>query len=203
MPCWKKRLLDSLPASAGRFFALCFILLPLLALPQAALAGGIETLRAEIGVNEEQLQLAAEFRIELGPRLEEAVMRGVPLHFTLEYELSRPRWYWAPEVLASGALNWRLSYSALTRQYRVTAGGLHRSFATLDEALRAITRVAALPLGSSSLLKPGETYAAAVRLTLDRSQLPKPFQLDALANRDWQADSKVHRWQFALPEAKS
>ena len=168
-----------------------------------ARAGGIETVRAEIASGEEQLLLAAEFRIDLGPRLEEAVTRGVPLYFTLEYELTRPRWYWTPEQLAAGTLAWRLSYSALTRQYRVSVGTLHRGFATLAEALQVIARVGALPIADRAAFKPGEQYAAAVRLTLDRSQLPKPFQLDALANRDWQAESKVHRWQFALPEGRS
>jgi len=193
---------DEARRSFHRRIGACLLFLLLNASLMPAIAGGIETLRAEIQPGEEQLLLAAEFRIELGARLEEAVTRGVPLNFTLEYELTRPRWYWTPEVLASGTLSYRLSFSALTRQYRVSIGSLHRSFTTLAEALQVIARVAALPVAERIAFKPGETYAAAVRLTLDRSQLPKPFQVDALANRDWHAESKVHRWQFALPEGR-
>ena len=38
-----------------------------------------------------------EFDITFSPRLEEAVNRGVPLYFVVEFELARPRWYWFDE----------------------------------------------------------------------------------------------------------
>jgi len=39
-----------------------------------------------------------------------------------------------------------------------------------------------------------EPYVAGVRMRLDVSQLPKPFQLNALASRDWNFGSEWHRW---------
>ena len=48
-------------------------------------------------------------------------------------------------------------------------------------------------------IKAGETYEAAVRLALDRSQLPKPFQVDAITDRDLHVDTKALRWQFIAP----
>ena len=44
------------------------------------------------------------------------------------------------------------------------------------------------------VLSRGSVYAAAVRMRLDVSQLPKPFQLNALASRDWNLSSDWHRW---------
>jgi hypothetical protein len=38
-----------------------------------------------------------------------------------------------------------------------------------------------------------------VRLALDRSQLPKPFQVDAITDRDLQVETTVLRWQFVAP----
>jgi hypothetical protein len=38
-----------------------------------------------------------------------------------------------------------------------------------------------------------------VRLALDRSQLPKPFQVDAIVDRDLQVEAKVLRWQLTAP----
>ena len=109
---------------------------------------------------------------------------------------SRKRWYWVDEYIAGHVINYRLSYNALTRQYRLSVGGLHRSFASLDEALRVLGRVADLPIVDKAAIKPGETYYAALRLALDQSQLPKPFQVDAIASREWQVDARVLRWQF-------
>jgi len=166
------------------------------------LAGSIEPQRAALTAAEEGYTLAAEFAVDLGPRLEEAVTRGVPLMFVLEFDLTHPRWYWPSEHIAARRLEYRLAYNALTRQYRLSAGGLHQNFGTLAEAMRVISRVSDLIVFDKAAVKPGETYSAAVRLALDRSQLPKPLQVDALANRDWQVEAKILRWQFVPGEAK-
>jgi hypothetical protein len=39
-------------------------------------------------------------------------------------------------------------------------------------------------------------YEAAVRLRLDTTQLPKPFQISALTSRDWSLQSDWVRWSF-------
>jgi hypothetical protein len=161
-----------------------------------ALAGSIEPVRANLATADDGYALSAEFAIDLGPRLEEAVSRGVTLHFNLEFTLSRDRWYWIDEHVAGHVVRYRLGYNALTRQYRLSVGALHQSFATLQDALQFLGRVAALPVADRAAIKAGETYEAALRLALDKSQLPKPFQVDAIANRDWQVEAKVLRWQF-------
>lgn len=178
------------------------LLLPLLLLFTAsgALAGSIEPRRAALTPGDEHYALAAEFAITLGNRLEEAVTRGVPLYFNLEFTLDRPRKYWTDEHITTRSLTYRLSFHSLTRQYRLSTGSsLYQNFDTLAEALRIMSRVAALPVVEKVAIKPGETYTAAVRLTLDRGQLPKPFQIDAFTDRDWQVEANTLRWQFIAP----
>jgi hypothetical protein len=180
------------------------LLLAALALAVAGLAyaGSIEPVQADLKPGEDGHVLSAEFTVDLGARLEEAVARGVPLYFNLEFVLERNRWYWLNEQVASITINYRLAYNALTRQYRLSVGGLHQSFTSLAEALRVISRVSALPVADKGVLKPGEGYTAALRLSLDRSQLPKPLQVDAIANSDWQVGTRTMRWQF-VPAAES
>lgn len=161
-----------------------------------ALAGTIEPVRSQLSPSDDGYVLSADFAIDLGPRLEEAVTRGVTLNFRLEFTLSRPRWYWLDEHVAGLVVNYRLSYSALTRQYRISTGGLHRGFDTFDEALRALGRVGALTVAERGAVKLGEKYDVELRLALDKGQLPKPLQVDAIASRDWQVEAKVLRWQF-------
>ncbi len=173
-----------------------WLLLLVLGCSGLARAGMIEPVSAELTAGDESYLLSAEFRIDLGAHLEEAVSRGVPLYFILEFDLTRNRWYWANEHIAGTTINYRLSYAALTRQYRLSRGGLYQSFSTLEEALRMMSRVAALPVVDKSSVKAGEVYQAALRLALDRQQLPKPFQVDAIANRDWQVEAITLRWQF-------
>lgn len=167
----------------------------------AANAGSIEPARAALSPGEDGYTLSAEFAIDLGTRLEDAVARGVPLYFNLEFILERQRKYWVNEHIVSRSLTYRLAYSSLTRQYRLTTGNLHQNFGSLAEALRVVGRIAALPVADREALKNGETYEAAVRLALDRSQLPKPFQVDAITDKGLQVEARVLRWQFTAPLA--
>ncbi|MND05560.1 hypothetical protein D3C83_264280 [compost metagenome] len=40
----------------------------------------------------------------------------------------------------------------------------------------------------------GTSYVAEVRLRLDTSQLPRPFQVSAVGSRDWSVSSDWYRW---------
>lgn len=171
----------------------------LLAVSCAARAGSIEPKRAALIPGEDGYSLSAEFALDLGNRLEDAVARGVPLYFNLEFVLERSRKYWVNEHITTRSLSYRLAYSSLTRQYRLTTGNLHQNFGSLAEAMRVVGRIAALPVLEKDALKAGESYEAAVRLALDRSQLPKPFQVDAITDSALQVDAKVLRWQFVAP----
>jgi len=167
----------------------------------AAQAGSIEPKRAALTPGEDGYTLSAEFAIDLGYRLEDTVARGVPLYFNLEFVLERSRKYWVNEHITTHNLTYKLAYSSLMRQYRLSTGHLHQNFGSLAEAMRVVGRIAALPVVDKNLIQPGESYEAAVRLSLDRSQLPKPFQVDAIMDRDLQVDTKVLRWHFVAPAA--
>lgn len=182
-------------------FALC--LLPAMIIMAGARAASIEPARAELIPTDDGYSLSAVFRIELGPRVEEAVGHGIPLYFNLEFEVVRPRWYWINEHVSDYALTYRLSYHALTQEYRLATGGLVRRFSRLRDALDALSRISALPVLDKAALNAGETYQGAVRLALDHGKLPKPFQVDAIVNQDWQIDSKVMRWTFQAPEREA
>jgi hypothetical protein len=61
---------------------------------------------------------------------------------------------------------------------------------------RFIGHVASRPVARADDLTKGARYEAAVREKLDVTQLPKPFQVNALASRDWQLASDWHRFAF-------
>jgi len=183
--CWRKRLERT-----------ALLVLGLLCLA-AAQAGSIEPKSATLIPDERGYAVNAEFAVQIGPRLEDAVGKGVPLHFRFEIQVKRKRWYWIDEHVAGRVLKYRLSYQALTRQYRLTLDNLHQNYDTLDDALQALGRVARLHVVDKSVLPPGEPLTVAVRLSLDQTQLPKPLQVDALADRAWQVEAGILTWQFS------
>ena len=159
-------------------------------------ASGVVMRDIRLDYAEEGYQLSTDIGVTLSPRLAEAVMRGVALYFVLEFEISRPRWYWLDEQVVERVQTYRLSYHALTRQYRVSKGALHQGFDSLDDALHLIGRLQSWPVVEAGLLKPGGSYVASLRLRLDVTQLPKPFQLSAMSNRDWTLESDWQQWGF-------
>ncbi|KPF69588.1 hypothetical protein IP84_04595 [beta proteobacterium AAP99] len=165
----------------------------------AARAEGIESGALSLTTREDGYFLSADYRIELPQRLEEALL-AVPLFFVFDYDLEQRRWYWLDKTVASGTVTYRLSFNALTRQYRVAinadgqrSASATLNFASLEEALRLISRVRREAIVPVNALERGERYRLTARLRLDLTQLPKPFQLNALTQREWLLDSELRR----------
>jgi hypothetical protein len=168
----------------------------MLVLCPPALADTIAVDSAEVRIEDDEVLLNAQFAISLNATLEEALQRGVPLYFVLEADVTRPRWYWLDEKVLRFATQYRVSWLPLTRQYRVASGLLSQTFDTLQEVERLIGRVNSRVIVRAGELERGTRYDVSVRLRLDVNQLPKPFQVNALASRDWHLASEPQRISF-------
>lgn len=174
------------------------------------MADGIAVRKAEIRMSEEGFQLAANFDIKLTLLVEQALTHGITLNFISEFMLTRSRWYWLDEVANRTEQTTKLSYSALTRQYRIKRGTLFQNFANLDDALRALGNQSSNPIPPdlfnkyngyiASLLSSKSDYTAYARMRLDVSQLPKPLQVNALTSDEWKLDSDGYSWLLAPEE---
>jgi hypothetical protein len=181
-----------------RSIALCIGWLAVLA-ASPAWADEIEVRAAELRAVEDGLVLDADFAFDLTPRLSEVVANGVPIYFRVDFELTRRRWYWFDDTAAAKRLHLRLSYHALSRQYRLSTGLLQQSFATLDEALNVLKRIRSWLVVDRTVSFADADYEAAVRMRLDTTLLPKPFQLSALTSRELQLDSPWKRFTVRAP----
>lgn len=187
------------PVSPPMRFSLSlrFALVLLVACAVPAGADNIAARSADLRLEEDHYVLDADFDLALNATLEEAIVRGVPLYFVVEFELQRPRLFWIDDTVVSNTLSYRLSYNALTRQYRLSSGGaFYQNLPTLGEAQHLISRVRGRKVIEKAALIKGTRYEAAVRLRLDTTQLPKPFQISALTSRDWNLQSDWVRWSF-------
>jgi hypothetical protein len=167
-------------------------------LPAARSADTIDVLRVGIepSADGEAWLLSADFALSLSPALEDAVNKGVPLYFLVEFELLRSRWYWWDDRTALATQTHRLSYHALTRQYRVLLNGVPSAYTTLSEALEAMSRLRGWRVMPRDRVRAGTAYEGWLRLRLDTNQLPKPFQITALTDRDWNPQSEWKRFAF-------
>jgi hypothetical protein len=181
-----------------RFFRLiaCQLLL-FFACAQVQAADGIEVTRAAIEATDDGYRLAANYAFELNPGLEVAIQHGVPLFFTTEIELTRPRWWWTDDKAVASRRTVRIYYDVLLRQYQVSAvGSLQQSFATLEEAMFLIRRPSRWLIAKKGDLKPGETYNVSLRMFMDREYLQKPLQVNAFNNSDWRLASSKKTFTY-------
>lgn len=169
-------------------------------------ADSIDIDKVEARLIEEGYQLSADFKINLPPAVEIALKRGVTLYFVSEFSINRSRWYWLDTDVARSEQITKLSYNALTQQYRLSHGSLYQSFYELEGALHVLGHQTAPVVSTSLLDKEGGGYfsrlikkgstccAASAQMRLDVTQLPKPMQVNALTSNDWNLESKLYRW---------
>ena len=158
-----------------------WLMVALLAAPAAAQSVDLKALKLERRDGELVLEFAT--RLNLGPAIEDALQRGVPMYFLAQTVVYRNRWYWRDERITRVNRSWRVAYQPLTGTWRVSLGGLSQGYPSLAEALGSLSRVSGWRLLEGERLEPGERYYVDFSFRLDNSQLPQPMQIDL--GGDW------------------
>ena len=76
---------------------------------------GVEIDQLRVERQEQGLLLNAHLKLDLGPTVEEALVKGVAIHFVADAELMRDRWYWYDRKLGQVSRYYRLAYQPLTQ----------------------------------------------------------------------------------------
>lgn len=194
------------------FFTRCFVnpdrparwlvagIWALCVLPATVLAAEDVSLRfAEIRAVKEGYELEAQFVLKPNPTLEDALGKGVALHFVSELEIERPRSWWLNEDIGEATRRMRIYYNLLLRRYIVDAGYTTQTAPTLEEALAILGKIAHWQVLERGALTPGRRYQARLRLRMDASQLAKPLQIGALTSGKWDLQSEWFTWKFDTP----
>lgn len=186
------------PAAGGWLARLWFCAFLALAmapgLAQAQSSGTVSDLQLDYSAD--GLFLSASMDFELPPLAEEALYKGISMHFVAEAVVVRERWYWSDKQVAQAVRYLRLSYQPLTRRWRVNqsttpfgAAGLGvalgQSYDELRDAIGAMQRIARWRIAEPGMLEPGAPYVVHYQFRLDMSQLPRPFQIGVMGRSGW------------------
>ena len=162
-----------------------------LAAAVAALAGapaasqGVDLFSLELQRQEGWLTLDFNARLQLPRAVQDALERGIPVYFVAEALVLRNRWYWRDERVARVSRTWRLAYQPLTASWRVSIGAIGQSFATLPEALGAVSRLSGWRIAEQAALEPDGRHYVEFSFRLDATQLPGPMQIGLTSQGDW------------------
>jgi len=158
------------------------------ALPFGVWAQRVEVDHLSLRREDGHLLLDYGLRLELSRVVQEALERGVPIHFTAQATLREARWYWRDRRIHREQRSWRLAYQPLTASWRVGTGGLYPQLKTLEDALALMSRVAGWRVADAELLAqlpPTSRHYIEFEFRLDTSQLPGPMQIGLTAQDDW------------------
>lgn len=166
--------------------------------PQPATVGPLELRRQG-----DALELGARLRFDLPESVRDALYKGLSVIFTAEVEIYRERWWWLDTRVSRVQRQWRLVYQPLTQRWRLSLGGassaraggaaLAQFFDSLDEALAVIQHIAQWRVADWSALEAGDTHRIEFHFHLDTDKLPRPLQIGALGDDDWDLDLNRQR----------
>jgi hypothetical protein len=173
-------------------FGLAFVA----SLPSLAQSPTPEVTQLRVEKGDDSLLLSTRLKFELPDAVEDALLKGVAMIFVAEADVLRERWFWSSRKIASVERHMRLAYQPLTRRWRLsvasglfTSGGLamalNQNFDSLPEALAAIQRISRWKIVDVAALESDQRYQLDFRFRLDSSQLPRPLQINAFGQTDW------------------
>ena len=157
-----------------------------------------EILRIEPIITDGQLALDVDLALTLNATMRQTLERGVPLSFTVQAQISKPRWWWLDQEIKQETLVRRLSFNSITRQWRVSTGDVTIATGTFEQAMRGLERIRAWPLVFSDRFEPDTRYDGRVRVRLDTNQLARPLQMDASKRSEWVLSSPWRSFDFSI-----
>jgi len=175
----------------ARLWLACALLVGVV--PSALAQSHADVTQLRVERTEDGVVLSAALRFELPSPVEDALSKGIPMFFVAEATLLRERWYWYDKPLAQVQRHMRLSFQPLTRRWRLQVssqpiGGsglaLGQIFETREEALAAVQRISNWKIADAEVEVDGKQRVE-FRFRLDVSQLPRPLQISAVGQSDW------------------
>jgi hypothetical protein len=160
----------------------------------ASAASSINIKSTDLQPQDDYYGLSADVEFAFDAEIEEAINKGVPLNFLVEFQIVSPRKYWFDDEIVTTSQSVILSYHALTKQYLVNRGVHQKSFETLSEAKQELAELGGWNVVEKNLLEKGEVYNAALLIRLDQSKLPKAIQVDTISTEKWNLSSQKFEW---------
>jgi hypothetical protein len=133
----------------------------------------------------------------LSPPAREAIQSSIPLDWCLKIQLKQER-YFRDKTLVNINYRYRIRYHALLNSYSVSNISTNsiKKYASLSEALDALSRIRELKVLPVSALKKAKQYKVAIKLKFNKERLPAPLRPIAYLNSDWDLSSDWYIWHI-------
>jgi hypothetical protein len=207
--CWRRLLsLDSLWVSGCKRARLCVAIACVVLAGAAHAEPSVELQALSLERQEGALVVSGNWRFDLPTALEDALLKGITLYFVTEVDVHQERWYVYNQRVAHAERHVRLFYQPLTRRWRVhvspqpfnTSGlgvSIGQSYDSAEEALSAVRRIVQWRVANIADVNLEAKPTLTINFKLDLKQLPRPMQIGAIGQSDWNISfSKTQRLEL-------
>ncbi len=162
----------------------------------SAWSENVELTSLRVERNDEGLFLTARVGFDLPSVVEDALRKGIPIHFVADAQVLRERWYWYDREVASAQRYMRVAYQPLTRRWRLNTSAepivssgmgvsLSQNYDSLEEVIGVVQRIARWKVASASDMDGEGRHMLRFRYRLDASQLPRTLQIGSVGHAEW------------------
>jgi NADPH-dependent ferric siderophore reductase len=172
----------------------------LLAPPPAGAVRGARLSDISITNSRTDLRVSLTVRDAFSPKMEEAVLSGVPTSFTFFVTLTETRAFWADRTVADVALTHTVKYNSLRRIFAIerswaeTEGELFVS--SYDEARRLMSEIDGFSVVPLDRLKKGRRYVLRAKAKLSKITLPFYLHHLLVMASLWAFETDWHQIEF-------
>jgi hypothetical protein len=158
-----------------------------------------EVKQAEPVLRDRVLHVNSRLDLNVNPKIEEALNKGIPIDVAIEIRLVRHRWWWRNVVITDWTLVRRLQFHALSRQYLVSSQHGEQpteSFGSLAQALAYLgdLRDFTIVLTAKKELRPDARHLLVLRARLDIEALPVIMRPLAYVTPSWRLNTGWTEW---------
>jgi hypothetical protein len=195
--CWKNFLgFEALFLSGLKRGRLLCLALSLMLAGVAQADTPVELQALKLDRQDSALYMSGTWQFEMPAALEDALLKGITLYFVTEVDISQERWYFYNQRVAHAERHVRLFYQPLTRRWRVNISpqpfnvsglgiSLGQSYDTAEEAMGAVRRIVQWRIADATDYNPDAKQTISINFKLDLKQLPRPLQIGAAGQSDW------------------
>lgn len=156
--------------------------------------------------NDTHLKIDSNSRINLNETVLQALKHEVPLHFTIQIQLTETNQLLGVKYQRKRKeIDYTIKLEAfgLKQQYRLSnsRNGQVQTFQQLEAALDTLTTIKGFNIAELSELHPRQTYRLKMRIHLNRWKLPAPLLLETLFQPQWQLDSQWFETYLTAPQS--
>ena len=195
--CWKNFLrLESLFLSGLKRSRLLCLALSLMFVGIAHADTPVDLQGLKLERQDTALYMSGTWLFEMPTALEDALFKGITLYFVTTVDITQERWYVYNQRVAHAERHVRLFYQPLTRRWRVNISAqpfnvsglgmsLGQSYDTAEEAFGAVRRIVQWRIADAIDFNPDAKQTISINFKLDLKQLPRPLQIGAAGQSDW------------------